>query len=372
MTPVWNGSDSSRSGLPSSDTVMPAPSRSATASTSSTASAAPCPTSIATCSPASSTRAARVRSSSAGSTRDLPATAAVCTTPWLCCSVVGEVGALHVVGDDHAGGGRRRERRADGVVEHERELLGRGEGLDVLPAHVLEQGGQVDLLQVAAAQGGGDHLPDDRDHRLAVELRVVEAVEEVDRARALGRQAHADLARVLGVAGRHERRHLLVPRRDELDPVRGPVERREDRVDPVPGVAEDAGHTPVGEPSHQSVRDGAHAVGRGCGVSGDRHGASLCRDDAGSAAGTTPKSDAGVTPRPTQGRCDDPPHRRRRRPGAHPGRSGSMPRAGPARRSTAGSAPRGTRRACRRARRGRPPRRPTPTRRASRRCRRRA
>ena len=60
-------------------------------------------------------------------------------------------------------------------------------------------------------------LADDRDHRRVVELGVVEAVEQVDRARARGRHAHADLARELGVGAGGEGGELLVAQLDELD-----------------------------------------------------------------------------------------------------------------------------------------------------------
>ena len=59
---------------------------------------------------------------------------------------------------------------------------------------------QVDLLLVVAAERRARLLADDRDHRLVVELRVVEAVQEVDRAGPAGREADADLAGELRVA----------------------------------------------------------------------------------------------------------------------------------------------------------------------------
>ena len=73
-----------------------------------------------------------------------------------------------------------------------------------------------------------------------VELRVVEPVQQVDRARAGRREAHADLAGPLRVRARHERRHLLVADLDELGFSFCRVERADDRVDPVAGVAVDA------------------------------------------------------------------------------------------------------------------------------------
>ncbi len=172
--------------------------------------------------------------------------------------VLREVRLLHVVRHDHARGARGGERGADGVVEHERQLLGGVHGLDVLAAHVLEQRREVDLLEVAAAERGGHDLPDDRDDGLAVELGVVEPGQEVDRPGALGREADADPAAVLRVPGRHERGHLLVPRGHELDGPRRTVERREERVDPVAGEAEHALDPPLREPCHDPVRHRRH------------------------------------------------------------------------------------------------------------------
>ena len=52
-----------------------------------------------------------------------------------------------------------------------------------------------------------------------VELRVVQAVEQVDAAGPGRGQADAEPAGRLGVAGRHERGRLLVVHQDEPDPV---------------------------------------------------------------------------------------------------------------------------------------------------------
>ena len=61
-----------------------------------------------------------------------------------------------------------------------RTWVGLGGHLDVLVGDVLEQGREVDLLLVVAAEAGARLLADDRDHRLVVELGVIEAVEKVD------------------------------------------------------------------------------------------------------------------------------------------------------------------------------------------------
>ena len=99
--------------------------------------------------------------------------------------------------------------------------------------HVLEQRLEVDLLLVVGAERHPLLLADDRDDGRVVELRVVEAVQQVDRARPGGRHADADLAGELRVAARHERGHLLVARLDELGIAVGAVERAEEAVDAV-------------------------------------------------------------------------------------------------------------------------------------------
>ena len=91
-------------------------------------------------------------------------------------------GLLHVVGDDHAGHRARGLGHAHGAVDEVRRLLGHHAGLDELGGDVLEQRVEVDLLLVVAAQRHALLLADDRDHRLLVELGVVQPVEQVDRA----------------------------------------------------------------------------------------------------------------------------------------------------------------------------------------------
>ena len=89
---------------------------------------------------------------------------------------------LQVVGDDHA---RDRPLGASDPhrpVDQVPDLGGGARRLHVLAGDVLEEGLQVDLLLVAAPDRRTRLLPDDRDDRLMVELRVIEAVEQMDRA----------------------------------------------------------------------------------------------------------------------------------------------------------------------------------------------
>jgi hypothetical protein len=57
-----------------------------------------------------------------------------------------------------------------------------GRHVHVLVRDVLEERRQVDFLLVIAAERGHRLLADDCDDRLVVELRVVEPVQQVDRA----------------------------------------------------------------------------------------------------------------------------------------------------------------------------------------------
>jgi hypothetical protein len=93
-----------------------------------------------------------------------------------------------------------------------------------------------------------------------VELGVVQAVEQVDAARAGGGQADPDLAGRLGVAAGHERGRLLVVNEHEPHLVLVAAQPLHDPVDAVAGQAEDGVHSPVGQSFDQQLgRDFVHA-----------------------------------------------------------------------------------------------------------------
>ena len=163
---------------------------------------------------------------------------------------------LHVVGHDDAGHRALVDGDAHGAVHHVAHLRRHGDRLHVFGGDVLEQALQVDLLLVVAAERRARLLADDGDHRLVVRLRVVEPVEQVDRAGAGGRHAHADLAGELRVAAGHERGQFLVARLDELHLVAGAVERAHQPVDAVARIAEDTTHAPLAQPLEEVVAGG--------------------------------------------------------------------------------------------------------------------
>jgi hypothetical protein len=88
-----------------------------------------------------------------------------------------------IVRDDQRSDRALVERDAMRTVDQVADLHGLGRHLVVLACDVLEEGDEIDLLLKAAAESHPRLLADDREHRLMVELRVVEAVQQMDRAR---------------------------------------------------------------------------------------------------------------------------------------------------------------------------------------------
>ena len=94
-----------------------------------------------------------------------------------------------------------------------------------------------------------------------VELRVVEAVQELHGARPRGRYAYAHLARELGVRAGREAADHLVAHLDELGLAVELLERAHEAVDAVARVAVHAPDAPLlGEAAEHELGDGlAHA-----------------------------------------------------------------------------------------------------------------
>ena len=93
--------------------------------------------------------------------------------------------------------------------------VGRPHDALVVGGHVHEQLVQVHVLLVMGADQVVEGVAGDRQHRLAVALGVVEAVEQVDAAGAGGGHAHAQAAGELGIAAGGKGRRLLVTHLDE-------------------------------------------------------------------------------------------------------------------------------------------------------------
>jgi hypothetical protein len=89
---------------------------------------------------------------------------------------------LEVVRNDETGNCALSERGADCSVDEMADLCGLGRELDEC-RDVLKQRDEVDFLEVVASERGSVLLSDDCEDGLVVELGVVEAVEQMDRAR---------------------------------------------------------------------------------------------------------------------------------------------------------------------------------------------
>ena len=160
---------------------------------------------------------------------------------------LGGVELLQVVGDDEAGDA------ALGLGDPHR--AGRSGAAHLRRHHRRLHEGAGDILEQRSADrppaGSGRPSPTRADWPtmastgMMVELRVIQPVQQVDRAGTGGGDAHADLAGELGVGAGHERGHLLMPHLHEVELVAGPVERADQAVDAVAGIAEDPLARPI-------------------------------------------------------------------------------------------------------------------------------
>ncbi len=168
---------------------------------------------------------------------------------------------LQIVRDDHAGDAAGGGRDAHGAVDQMAYLLRHHRCCHELACHVLEQCLQVHFLLVMRAYRGARLLADDGDHGNMVHLGVIQAVQQVDGARAGRGVAEPDLAGELRVRGGHERRHFLVPHLNVLHLGAGAFERHVQTADAVTRVAIHTLQAPFVEAMPDEIADvHAHPV----------------------------------------------------------------------------------------------------------------
>ena len=172
--------------------------------------------------------------------------------PVLLGALLGHVQALDIVRDDDARGRSLCLGGAHRPVHHELHLLRCRDRRDIRAARVGEQRAGIDLLLVPAAEHRLQLLRHDRHHRTLVQLRVVQAVEQMNRTRPVGSETAADGVGPLAVGGGHERRRLLVPSSDERRRT-GSVEGSQDWIDPIAREPEDAVDAPGSQTGDQDV-----------------------------------------------------------------------------------------------------------------------
>jgi hypothetical protein len=89
-----------------------------------------------------------------------------------------------------------------------------------------------------------------------IQLGVIQAIEQMNRPWARGRQANPDLTGELGVPASHERRHLLMAGLDEAQLILVTTQRAENAVDPVAREPIDRHDVPVDQSLAQVVSRG--------------------------------------------------------------------------------------------------------------------
>ena len=149
--------------------------------------------------------------------------------------------------------GASRERSLDRLVDDVHDVRGTHDAL-IVRGDVDEELVEVDVLLVMRADEIVKCVARDREHGLTVALRVVEAVQQVNAARARCRETDAKAAGVLRVAASSERCRLFVSHLNEAHALLVRAQRLENAVDAIAGEAEHRVHTPRGEPLDEQIR----------------------------------------------------------------------------------------------------------------------
>ena len=114
------------------------------------------------------------------------------------------------------------ERRAAGEIGDVAHVRGAHDA-DVVLRDVDEQLVELDVLLGMRADQIVERHAGDRQDRRAVELGVIQAVQEMDAAGTGGGEADAQPARKLRIRARHERRGFLVTHLDKADLILAPA-----------------------------------------------------------------------------------------------------------------------------------------------------
>ena len=88
-----------------------------------------------------------------------------------------------------------------------------------------------------------------------IEFCVIKPGDKVRRARAAGRQTHAEFASEFCMGHRHEGRHFLMPDLDELNGIFCALQCPEHAVDAVARIAINAPHAPLLKTADKKIAD---------------------------------------------------------------------------------------------------------------------
>src|SRR5437660_7353768 len=132
--------------------------------------------------------------------------------------VVSERLLLEIDGESDVGDATKGEGRPARRIDERHDML-RAHYLLVVNRDVLEKRKQVDFVLIMRADQVVVGLTGNGENGRTVELRVVQPVEQVNRARTRGGEANAEPPRVFCVSARHESSGLFVADLDERHPV---------------------------------------------------------------------------------------------------------------------------------------------------------
>jgi hypothetical protein len=100
-----------------------------------------------------------------------------------------------------------------------------------------------------------ERMARDREHWLAIDFRVIQAVQQMDTARSGRGEANAESAGVFRVAAGRKRSRLLMPHLDEPDLVLMSSECFEDAVYAIARQSKNSVYTPIDKAGNQQVSD---------------------------------------------------------------------------------------------------------------------
>src|SRR5690606_27585261 len=123
----------------------------------------------------------------------------------------------------------------------------------IVDGDVLEKLVEVDVLLCLRVDEVMIGQPGDGEDWLSVELGIVKTVQQMDAARARGREAHAELAREFGIAAGHESCCFFVADLNEFDLVLLLPESLDDAVDAIPRHSEYVSDVPIDQGLDQHV-----------------------------------------------------------------------------------------------------------------------
>jgi hypothetical protein len=150
---------------------------------------------------------------------------------------------LHVLGDGEVRDAAVAERRAAGPVGDDDRMF-RTRHFYVVERHILHDAGRIHALLKAHADEIVEGDSGQGDDRGAVQMRIVQSVQQMYGAGSGRPDAHAELPRVLRKTRRHERGRLFVPHPDIANAIAALAQGLDDGIDAIADDTERAGRAP--------------------------------------------------------------------------------------------------------------------------------